>query len=218
MTFGEASECYYPKQLPGGSHWFSSLSYERQTIGRFPDASGKDESLGGRCMCFTEVWSESRWLRFGFGLRGVQLLSGSLSCPQDLSTFELLWRRVHFLFGVVTPPSVLWTTALSLDADRSLALLNPSLRNPSERLSCFPWRGVSLHPKQLRLHYEGSQVFSQWTLDFQTLKSLSSLHNSVVLTMGYSLVILKTPRTGHCCWTGLIWVSCHPSVLPTWMS
>lgn len=31
------------------------------------------------------------------------------------------------------------------------------------------------------------------------IKSLSPLNNSVVLSTGYSLVIPKTPRTGHCC-------------------
>ena len=34
------------------------------------------------------------------------------------------------------------------------------------------------------------------------------------LITGYSLVIPKTPRTGHLCSTELIWISYHPSVLP----
>lgn len=119
---------------------------------------------------FTEV-SESRGLRlwFGTGPSGVQLSRCSHSCPLDLPPSGLLCYWPHFLFGAAAPPSVLLTTALSLNADCSLALLNPSLCTPSDGLSCLPWKGASLHPKRLRPSYKTFQTCSLWTLAFQRL-------------------------------------------------
>ena len=79
---------------------------------------------------------------------------------------------------------LLLTTALSLKADCSLALLNPSLRNPSEGLSCLPLKGALFTPNGQVLIYMFPNLFSMNIGFPKTLKSLSSLNNSVVLTTG----------------------------------
>lgn len=81
MTFGEAYECIILSSSLEDHTAFHLSPVKRQTVGSFCDASGQDESLGGRCLCLPEVWSESRWRRLGSGLCGVQLLRCSLSGP-----------------------------------------------------------------------------------------------------------------------------------------